>query len=248
MLFAAYRGRILRHALGADLQVLPHNGAIVTPWLNCGLTHTGGPARASPMLPRRIARGACLGGDAGQSDRILLIARNWPFATPRIDAERQRGHHNSPSCTRALQRRLIMSHLANQARENAARVLAVIAAANGRVKDCELQTLEDLRAFTRLGISRRRFLQMARKGIDEVGGFMNQRGHLHAADYLYLDDLLHGVRDRGLRLLVCRLAVAVITADGCVTASERAAYRHMLLRWHLDTSAVDDAVCGGARH
>jgi tellurite resistance protein len=141
-----------------------------------------------------------------------------------------------------------MPQVASQAHENAARVLAVIAVANGRVKDCELQTLEDLRAFAHLGISRRRFLQMARKGVEDVGERMNQRGYLHAVDYLYLDDLLQGVRDRGLRQLVCRLAAAVIAADGCVTASERASYRHMLLRWHLDTSTVDEAMSRDAPH
>lgn len=135
-----------------------------------------------------------------------------------------------------------MTSTAQRPDDNAARVLALIAVANGRVKDCELQTLEELEAFTRLGVSRRRFLQLAQRGLDDVGERLSERGRLHLADLLYLDHLLDGVRDRQQRLLVCRLAAAVITADGQVTPGERNAYDHMLARWRLDAPTVAEAI------
>lgn len=141
-----------------------------------------------------------------------------------------------------------MSHITNPSSEQAARVLALISVANGRVKECELNALEHLDAFTRLGVSRRRFLQLAQKGLEDVGGRLCERGYLHVADLLYLDDLLGEVRSREQRLLVCRLSAAVITADGCVTAGERAAYDHMLARWHLDTPAIAQAIRVDALH
>jgi len=35
------------------------------------------------------------------------------------------------------------------------------------------------------------------------------------------------------RVLVCRLAAAVITADGLVTHDERLVYEHALARWRI---------------
>ena len=50
-----------------------------------------------------------------------------------------------------------------------ARVLAVIVAADGRITDNELGTLERLRAFHRLGISRDDFVDLAQGCVDDVG-------------------------------------------------------------------------------
>lgn len=141
-----------------------------------------------------------------------------------------------------------MTLTADRPNDDAARVLALISVANGRVKDCELLTLETLSAFSRLGVSRRRFLQMAQCTLDDVGGRLTERGHLHAVDMLYFDHLLGGVRDRQQRLLVCRLASAVITADGQVTPAERDAYDYMLARWHLTMSTVSEAIRADAKH
>jgi hypothetical protein len=135
-----------------------------------------------------------------------------------------------------------MPHVTTHIGEHAARVLALVAAANGQVKECELHALEELDAFARLGVSRRRFLQLAQKGLEDVGGRLCERGHLHVADLLYLDDLLGEVGSRERRRLVCRLAAAVITADGCVTAGERAAYDYILMRWKVDTPTVAQAI------
>lgn len=141
-----------------------------------------------------------------------------------------------------------MPHNAHTNSEGAARVLALITVANGLVKECEMDVLGSLDAFARLGVSRRRFLQMAQKGLEDVGGRLCERGHLHVTDLLYLDDLLNEVPNREQRLLVCRLAAAVITADGCVTAGERAAYEHMLARWHLDMQTIAQAIRTDAMH
>lgn len=135
-----------------------------------------------------------------------------------------------------------MNHLASPHSDSAARVLALITVANGCVKDCELQTLDHLDAFARIGVSRRRFVQLARESLDDVGERLSERGHLHLADLLYFDGLLDGVHQRDERLLVCRLAAAVITADGRVSPTERVAYEHMLARWRLGPASVSQAI------
>jgi hypothetical protein len=126
--------------------------------------------------------------------------------------------------------------------ESAARVVAAMAAANGRLKDCELDMLAELDAFRRLGVSRQRFVALAREGIAAMGELLDERGWLTTRDLLYLDRLLVEIEDRQLRLLVCRLTAAVITADGHVSEHERSAYEHMLACWHLSPSTVSQAI------
>jgi hypothetical protein len=54
--------------------------------------------------------------------------------------------------------------------------------------------------------------------------------------------LQHSVEDRDLRLLVCRLSAAVITADGCITGDERQVYASLLGQWALTQSMVTNAI------
>jgi len=133
-------------------------------------------------------------------------------------------------------------------RHSAGRVLALIIGANGSVKDCELQTLESLNAFQRLDVSRRQFLRLSKESLDDMGQSLSERGHLQPVDVLCFNDLLDQVRDRRERLLACRLAAAVVTADGHVCPAERSAYEHMLARWRVSASQVSQAILDDAAH
>ncbi len=133
-------------------------------------------------------------------------------------------------------------------RHSAARVLALIVGANGSVKACELQTLESLKAFERLDVSRRQFLRLSKESLDDMGQWLSERGHLQPVDVLCFNELLDQVRDRQERLLVCRLAAAVVTADGHVCPAERSAYEHMLARWRVTASQVSQAILDDTAH
>jgi hypothetical protein len=54
--------------------------------------------------------------------------------------------------------------------------------------------------------------------------------------------LLDAVADPAQRLLLCRLAAAVITADGCVTKDERTVYARMLSHWGISDAMVTQAI------
>lgn len=54
-----------------------------------------------------------------------------------------------------------MSQRITHRNEAAASVLALMVAANGRIDPCEVQALDGLQAFERLGIRRERFLELA---------------------------------------------------------------------------------------
>jgi tellurite resistance protein len=126
--------------------------------------------------------------------------------------------------------------------EAAASVLALLVAANGRIDPREMQALDALAAFERLGIRRERFLELARGCLDDVGSTLCECSWLRAPAVAYIDALLDRVDDGDRRMLVCRLAAAVITADGRVSGDERLVYSHVLGRWKIPQSSVAQAI------
>lgn len=135
-----------------------------------------------------------------------------------------------------------MSHRSTHRNDAAASVLALMVAANGRIDPREMQMLDELQAFGRLGIRRERFVKLARDCLDDVGSTLCERSWLRAPAAAYIDALLDRVDDTAQRMLVCRLAAAAITADGCVSSDERMVYSHVLGRWQISQSMVTQAI------
>ena len=117
--------------------------------------------------------------------------------------------------------------------EAPAHVLAMMVAANGRVDERELRTLDNLEAFRRLGVARQRFVDLAQACVRDIGSGLCERSWLSTEDLHYVDALLDAVPDPAQRLMVCRFGAAAITADGGVTRDERLVYGHVLARWHI---------------
>jgi tellurite resistance protein len=128
------------------------------------------------------------------------------------------------------------------AAEAPARALAAMVAANGRIDEREMRALAGLDAFRRLGVTRQRLVDLASQCLAEVGAQLCDRLWLNATDTAYLNALLDAVGSREERLLVCRLAAAVITADGRVTRDERLVYDHALTRWQISQAMVTEAI------
>lgn len=124
----------------------------------------------------------------------------------------------------------------------AARVLALMVAANGRADPRELQALEGADAYARLGLPRERFLALVDECLREIGHGLAECSWLRARDQAYADRLLDAVLDPRERLAVCRLAATALTADGQVSGDERLVYDHMLARWRISRSMVTEAI------
>ena len=129
--------------------------------------------------------------------------------------------------------------------EAPARVLAMMVAANGHIDERELRVLDELDAFRRLRVSRQRFVDLVHDCIKGVGANLCEHSWLCCADEAYADALLDAVADPELRLLICRLANAVIAADGVVTHDERLIYRHALAQWHISQERVSETTRSG---
>lgn len=119
------------------------------------------------------------------------------------------------------------------ASEAPARILALMVSASGGIDPRELEVLDELDAYKRLGVPRDRFVVLARDCLQNVGTGLAECSWLRARDQAYVEALLDEVTDPQMRRLLCQLAAAVVTADGRVTADERLVYEHVLARWHI---------------
>jgi hypothetical protein len=126
--------------------------------------------------------------------------------------------------------------------ECVAKAVALLTAANGRVDGRELRRLDELDAYQRIGVSRDRFVELAQACRDEVGEWLVGQSWMTADAIRRIDRILDSVNDPQHRLLVCRLAAAVITADGCICDGERMVFDHMLGRWRVNRSMVTEAI------
>ena len=121
--------------------------------------------------------------------------------------------------------------------ESSARVVALVVAANGRIDERELQALDRLDAFQRLGVTRERLVELAQGCIDVVD--LPMQAWVRT---VHLDAVLDEVDDCRSRLFVCRLAAAVLVADGRITRDKRVVYERVLSRWHVSQMMVCRAI------
>lgn len=128
-----------------------------------------------------------------------------------------------------------------------ARVVAMVMVADTELDPREVDVLDELDAFARLGITRGEFMRQARLYCAGLGQRMGARGWLRLSDVELIDGVLAGVRDPAKRLLVARLAAGVITADGRVQDIERLVFDHLLARWGLTRSEVSRAILNDRR-
>lgn len=133
-------------------------------------------------------------------------------------------------------------------RESPARALALMVAANGRIDERELQALDRLDAFRRLGVPRDRFIELACHCLSEIGEDWCTGGWLPPRHAQFVDAVLAEVPSPSERLLVCRLAVAVMVADGRITADERTVFTRALARWRITQTMVSHAIMNDSVH
>ncbi len=115
-------------------------------------------------------------------------------------------------------------------------------ASNGRVDAREIAELGRLDAFQRLGIGRPDLLALAHQEIIDVGAQLADHGSLRPEDHARLHGWLAEIDDPGRQLLLCRLASAVVRADGRISLGERWLCRTMLDRWQLTPMMVAHAI------
>lgn len=128
------------------------------------------------------------------------------------------------------------------AREAPARALALVLAANGHPGAQEWHALERLGAFHRLGIGSARFRQLLQRCMADIGASLCGRSWLSAEEADYVNAVLDAVARPADRLLVLRLAMAAMAADGRISRDERLVYSHCQARWGVSPQRVMQAM------
>ena len=129
--------------------------------------------------------------------------------------------------------------------EHPALILALIIVAKGHIDEREIESLERRSAFERLGVSRDRFLQLVDHCTRGLGLQLSECSWLRTEDLDCIDRLLDAVPDPEQRVLVCRLADAVLPDTCPPTDESRLVFEHALARWHIGDVR---AGAGQARH
>ena len=127
-----------------------------------------------------------------------------------------------------------------------ANVLALLVAIHSRDDASEARMLRDLDAYRRIGLSEPQFKRTVDRLRRHGGSHLVDHGYAGADDLELIDELLDAVRDDSHRLLLCRMASCLITADGSISDIERTVYDRMLLRWGYTRTSVSRAIL--ARH
>jgi len=120
----------------------------------------------------------------------------------------------------------------------AAKALAFVVAEDGFVEDFKLRRLERCEAFRELGMSRDGLSGLIRSRLASIDGSLHERSWLPSHIEDSFNDVLDAVPDPEQRVLVCRLAAAVIGAGTSESQHQRLLFNHMLAHWRISLDAV----------
>jgi hypothetical protein len=127
-----------------------------------------------------------------------------------------------------------------------AKVLALILSADGSMDERTLGLLGELGAFDRLGVSRDRFIELARECNRRIAPGLHEHSWLSDEDVTHIEVLLDAVCGQDDRILVCRLAGAAMEDDGLVTHGARLVFDHALTHWRIEPSTLSPPIRKGS--
>lgn len=118
-----------------------------------------------------------------------------------------------------------------------ARIVTLMLVSDAEIGDGEIESLDTLDVYRRLGIGRGEFAQVVADYFKELRAHAAPGGRLPLVDRVRLDESLGLIDDPLLRIEVARLLVDVAGADGRMAASELTVLGYILDRWSL---SLDD--------
>jgi hypothetical protein len=125
-----------------------------------------------------------------------------------------------------------------QADEAPARLLALMLAAGGCDDAQAIRRLDELGAFARIGVGRGRFADLLGAAAEEHGTRLCDCSWLRDGDEAHIERLALPIEDPRLRLLLCRLADAVLGSGDSVANNRRLVLDHVLARWRIDPAQI----------
>lgn len=123
--------------------------------------------------------------------------------------------------------------------EAAARIVALVLIADGRVRRAEIDTLRDLRIERTLGLAPGRFVRVTQALCEDLlDGAYDAGERACSIGDATLAAMMAEVDDPGLRSTVLRLAVATAEADRHLARAEAVVMAAALQHWGMTAEAV----------
>jgi uncharacterized tellurite resistance protein B-like protein len=120
-----------------------------------------------------------------------------------------------------------------------ARAVALTMMADASVHPKELDALDAIDLYAKLGLTREEFLGVASECFADAMLDMRARDRLTLLDDALVDRILADVQDPRARELAYRASVALLPADGRLNDSELAVLQRMLDTWRLPRATVE---------
>ena len=122
--------------------------------------------------------------------------------------------------------------------EAMARIIALILLADGDLDDGEVEMLDDLGVYDRLGVSRKTFIRVVQEYFEDL--LHDDTGdRIRLLDAKRLDVVLDGVDDDKKRVDLAAMMLSLISADGDMNDAELATLRHVLVHWGLTLEEIE---------
>jgi uncharacterized tellurite resistance protein B-like protein len=119
-----------------------------------------------------------------------------------------------------------------------ARIIALILLADGDLDDGEVEMLDDLGVYDRLGVSRKTFIRVVQEYFEDL--LHDDTGDLiRLLDAKRLDVVLDGVDHDKKRVDLAAMMLSLISADGNMNDAELATLRHVPVHWGLTLEEIE---------
>jgi uncharacterized tellurite resistance protein B-like protein len=119
-----------------------------------------------------------------------------------------------------------------------ARIIALVMLSDADLDDAEVEMLDRLGIYERIGASRKTFIRVVKEYFDDL--LQDNPGErIRLIDAKRLDTVLDAVDDEQKRLDLAGMMLRLIGADGTMNDAELATLRHVLARWGLTLEQIE---------
>jgi uncharacterized tellurite resistance protein B-like protein len=132
----------------------------------------------------------------------------------------------------------VVRSYAKNSPEAMARIIALIVLSDADLNDAEVDMMDRLGIYGRLGVSRKVFIQVVKEYFDDL--LVDDTGdRIRMLDPKRLDVVLDCVDDDKKRIDLAAMMLSLISADGDMNDAELATLRHVLFHWGLTLDQIE---------